>query len=181
MLGDFDTGQIWNRGGVTVTCFLAAILVGNVCLLNLLIAIVSAEFDSYTERAELESLFALGEICQEARVVHKLDARLHPPVKAKAQCWGGTASTQCVCHLCHRTWTYDPTVVLKKWLLTSDSEKGEGMEAAVRSLFEDLDLNSDGFIVKSELGKLGRLGGVHMDVAECLLSFADDNVCLALP
>ena len=164
-----------------MTCFLAAILVGNVCLLNLLIAIVSDEYDSYTERAPLESLFALGEICQEARVVHKLDARLGGKAKAKAQCCGGTASTQCVCHLCHRTWTYDPTAVLKKWLLTSDNEKGEGMEAAVRSLFEDLDLNNDGFIAKSELGKLGRLGGVHMDVAECLLSFADDNVCLALP
>ena len=51
MLGDFDTGQLWERGGATVACFLAAIIIGNVCLLNLLIAIVSDEFESYMARA----------------------------------------------------------------------------------------------------------------------------------
>ena len=51
MLGDFDTGQLWERGGATVACFLAAIIIGNVCLLNLLIAIVSDEFESYVARA----------------------------------------------------------------------------------------------------------------------------------
>ena len=109
ILGDFDTGQIWKRGGVTVTFFLAAILVGNVCLLNLLIAIISDEFESYMERAEMESLVALGEICQEARVVQKLDRRLDKGFKAKAltQCFGAEPSAQCVCHVCQCTWNDD--------------------------------------------------------------------------
>ena len=33
---------------------------------------------------------------------------------------------------------------VKKWHLTSDNKKGKGFEAAVRSLFEDLDLDNEG-------------------------------------
>ena len=76
MLGDFDINQLWQRGPVTVLMFLAAILVGNVALLNLLIAIVSDEFEKYMEGAELEAVRALGDICQEARVVKGLDGLL---------------------------------------------------------------------------------------------------------
>ena len=75
-MGDFDSGRLWARGGSTLIVFVVAMLVGNVALLNLLIAIVSDEFDRYMQRSTLESLLALGEICREARVVRKLDEHL---------------------------------------------------------------------------------------------------------
>ena len=53
---------------------------------------------------------------------------------------------------------------------------GEGEEESIWGGFR-----AHGAHVAGQLVELGRLGGVHMDVAECLLSSADDNVCLALP
>ena len=67
--GDFDVGTLWLRGAPTVAVFSAALLFGNVVLLNLLIAIVSDEFDQFMERAGLEAQLAKAGMCKEAREV----------------------------------------------------------------------------------------------------------------
>ena len=52
--GDFDVETLWLRGSPAVAVFMVSLLIGNVVLLNLLIAIVSDEFDQFMERAGLE-------------------------------------------------------------------------------------------------------------------------------
>ena len=47
MLGDFDIAQLWYHGSASVLFFMAATVICHICLLNLLIAIVSNEFDEY--------------------------------------------------------------------------------------------------------------------------------------
>ena len=47
MLGDFDIAQLWYHGTASVFFFTAATVICHICLLNLLIAIVSHEFDEY--------------------------------------------------------------------------------------------------------------------------------------
>ena len=47
MLGNFDIAQLWYHGPASVTVFLVATVICHICLLNLLIAIVSNEFDEY--------------------------------------------------------------------------------------------------------------------------------------
>ena len=47
MLGDFDIAQLWYHGPASVMVFLVATVICHICLLNLLIAIVSNEFDEY--------------------------------------------------------------------------------------------------------------------------------------
>ena len=67
--GDFDVSTLWLRGSPAVAVFSVALLFGNVVLLNLLIAIVSDEFDQFMERAGLEAQLALAGMCKEAREV----------------------------------------------------------------------------------------------------------------
>ena len=73
MLGDFDVEEIWEGGSPVMCVFMVATLLGNIVLLNLLIAIVSDEFDRYMERAPIEAQLAMGLLCQEARQVKGLD------------------------------------------------------------------------------------------------------------
>ncbi len=67
--GDFDVETVWMTGEPAVIVFTVALLFGNVALLNLLIAIVSDEFDQFMERASLEAQLALAGMCKEAREV----------------------------------------------------------------------------------------------------------------
>ena len=67
--GDFDVETLWTTGEPAVIVFTVALLFGNVALLNLLIAIVSDEFDQFMERASLEAQLALAGMCKEAREV----------------------------------------------------------------------------------------------------------------
>ena len=67
--GDFDVETLWLTGSPAVAVFMLALLFGNVVLLNLLIAIVSDEFDQFMERASLEAQLALAAMCKEAREV----------------------------------------------------------------------------------------------------------------
>ena len=67
--GDFDVGTLWLRGAPAVAVFGAALLFGNVVLLNLLIAIVSDEFDQFTvhqSRGKIMELTMTG-LCKEGR------------------------------------------------------------------------------------------------------------------
>ena len=74
--GDFDVETLWLTGSPAVAVFMLALLFGNVVLLNLLIAIVSDEFDQFMERASLEAQLALAAMCKEAREV--LTVCFHP-------------------------------------------------------------------------------------------------------
>eukprot|EP01050_Picozoa_sp_SAG11_P019224 SAG11_NODE_3029_length_2753_cov_8.497739_3_plen_157_part_00 len=69
IVGDFDVETLWTRGSPAVVVFLVALLFGNVVMLNLLIAVVSDEFDKFMERASLEAQLALGGMCKDAREV----------------------------------------------------------------------------------------------------------------
>ena len=69
ILGDFDAETLWLRGSPAVAVFMVAMIFGNIVMLNLLIAIVSDEFEQFTERADLEAQLALAAICEEARHV----------------------------------------------------------------------------------------------------------------
>jgi hypothetical protein len=61
-----------------IAIFFVALLFGNVVLLNLLIAIVSDEFDQFMERAGLEAQLAVASICREARDVMELNPATRP-------------------------------------------------------------------------------------------------------
>ena len=80
--GDFDVGALWLRGAPAVAVFAAALLFGNVVLLNLLIAIVSDEFDQFMERAGLEAQLAKAGMCKEAREVMAVRTVALPPCLA---------------------------------------------------------------------------------------------------
>ena len=69
IIGDFDVETLWRRGSPAVAVFLSAVLFGNVVMLNLLIAIVSDEFEQFMERADVEAQLALAAMCEEARQV----------------------------------------------------------------------------------------------------------------
>jgi len=69
ILGDFDAETLWLRGSPAVAVFMVAMVFGNIVMLNLLIAIVSDEFEQFMERADLEAQLALAAICEEARQV----------------------------------------------------------------------------------------------------------------
>lgn len=77
-MGDFDVQTLWQQGSPAVAVFLSAVMFGNIVMLNLLIAIVSDEFEQFMERAELEAQLALAAICEEARCVLRIAPNTRP-------------------------------------------------------------------------------------------------------
>eukprot|EP01043_Picozoa_sp_COSAG02_P023738 COSAG02_NODE_1275_length_13506_cov_8.845603_18_plen_1068_part_00 len=78
IVGDFDVQTLWQRGSPAVAVFVSAVLFGNIVMLNLLIAIVSDEFEQFMERAHLEAQLALATICEEARCVRRINHKNRP-------------------------------------------------------------------------------------------------------
>eukprot|EP01043_Picozoa_sp_COSAG02_P015223 COSAG02_NODE_643_length_19037_cov_9.951632_16_plen_390_part_00 len=78
IVGDFDVQTLWQQGSPAVAVFLSAVMFGNIVMLNLLIAIVSDEFEQFMERAELEAQLALAAICEEARCVLRIAPNTRP-------------------------------------------------------------------------------------------------------
>ena len=66
MLGDFDVTTLWSYGWMAVAWFVSFIVMLSIVFLNLLIAIISDEFERFMEGRAAAGTLALGKLCIQA-------------------------------------------------------------------------------------------------------------------